>query len=261
MPQKGTDMSDAHEEVTETGSGNGFKPPYGSFTTLNNLFDRMTDEGGVPARVDRSYLSNLPGSVIATTTHALKQLDLADDGLRPLPTLVEIIEQPKLRKSILAGIIRDKYAAQLALGSRATTAQLEMSFRELGIHGSTTRKAIAFFLAAARYADVPVSPHFKTPKPPATERQPKPRGGRAGQGEQEPPPPPHDARQDALKGVDPFIVGLVNSLPAPGSVFPQETQDAWLETAKGIFKLIYKTGSDSAEARRETSATVEANGN
>lgn len=244
-------MTETITETAETTAANGFKPPYGSFVTLNNLFDRMADEGGVPARLDRSYLSNLPGSVIATTTHALKHLDLADDDLRPTPTLVEIVEKPKERKSLLAGIIRDKYAAQLALGNRATTAQLETSFREMGIQGSTTRKAIAFFLAAARYADVPVSPHFKTPKPPATERVPKTaKRGRSGQeDEQRPPPPPPDSRQEALKGIDPFIVGLVQSLPAPGSVFPQETQNAWIETAKGIFKLIYKTGADSPEVR------------
>lgn len=238
----------------------GFIPPYGSFKTLNNLFDRMAEEGGIPARIDRSYLSNLPGSVIATTTHALKVLGLVDQGLHPTPALVEVVENPDERKSLLAGIIREKYRPQLALGSRATTNQLEASFRELGASGSTVRKAIAFFLAAARFAEVPISPYFKTPKPVAGEKKPvrKPAGQTDPNAGQTPLVPHPDPSREALKGLDPFIQGLVRSLPEPGAVFPPETQEAWFDTARGIFKLLYKTGAPaSADARQPVSPNDE----
>lgn len=239
-------MSETETEATN-GTSEGFKPPYGSFVTLNHLFDRMAEEGGIPARIDRSYLSNLPNSVIATTTQALKELDLTDDQLHPRPILVEIVENPDQRKSLLAGIIREKYATQLALGPRATTAQLETVFREQGGSGSTVRKAIAFFLAAARYAEVPISPYFKTPKNP---NRVTGGGGRARESDlTPPPPPPPPPLVDPTSTLDPFIAGLVRTLPKPGEAFPVEKRKTWLATAENVFELIYTTGGDSTEAR------------
>jgi hypothetical protein len=55
----------------------------------------------------------------------------------------------------------------------------------------------------------------------------------------------------------PFIQGLVGALPEPGAAFPIEKQEAWFDTARGIFRLIYETGADSSEARRPTSTSVE----
>jgi uncharacterized LabA/DUF88 family protein len=36
------------------------------------------------------------------------------------------------------------------------------------------------------------------------------------------------------------------SLPAPGTDWPAEAQEDWLNTAKGIFKLIYNKHGQSA---------------
>jgi hypothetical protein len=164
----------------------------------------------------------------------------------------QIVENPDQRKSLLAGIIREKYNSQLGLGSRATTAQLEASFRELGASGSTVRKAIAFFLAAARYADVPISPYFKTPKPPAGEKKPaRSKTVDKADATKEQIDKTPDPSTQVLKGLSPFIQGLVQSLPEPGAVFPTEKQDAWFDTARGIFKLIYKT--DAEDTRRPVS--------
>jgi hypothetical protein len=40
----------------------------------------------------------------------------------------------------------------------------------------------------------------------------------------------------------PFILGLLQTLPEPGSRWPQSQQQQWLDTAKGIFGLIYEGG-------------------
>lgn len=239
-------MTETEQKTEEIQSGEGFAPPYGSFTTLANLIDRMADEGGIPARIDRSYLSNLASSVISTTTHALKSLDLADTNLHPTQTLIEMVEQPAQRKSIWKGIIQEKYAPQLALGKRATTAQLEASFREGGATGSTVRKQIAFFLSAARYAGVEVSPYFKTPSAPRSTPRNGARNVQPLPGRTPPAPPAPEPKVES--DLDPFILGLVKALPKPGSEFPIDRQKAWIDTAQGIFKLLYKTDSDSTEA-------------
>lgn len=44
-------------------------------------------------------------------------------------------------------------------------------------------------------------------------------------------------------GFHPFIQGLLDTLPAPDSVWPQNERKKWLETAENIFSLIYKEGT------------------
>jgi len=49
--------------------------------------------------------------------------------------------------------------------------------------------------------------------------------------------PPEEVR---LQGLHPFIQGLLDELPKPGSAWPEGKREAWLETASSIFKLIYR---------------------
>jgi hypothetical protein len=66
---------------------------------------------------------------------------------------------------IVATLLRTCYAPALALGTNATQAQLDEVFREeYGISDITVRKAIAFFLAAAKFAKLEVRPHFTMPR-------------------------------------------------------------------------------------------------
>jgi hypothetical protein len=50
-----------------------------------------------------------------------------------------------------------------------------------------------------------------------------------------PPPPPGGGG-----GYHPFILGLLDTLPGPGTVWAIEGRAAWLEAAASTFKLIYK---------------------
>lgn len=40
-------------------------------------------------------------------------------------------------------------------------------------------------------------------------------------------------------GLHPFFRGLLDTLPEPGSNWPQSKRDQWLETARNIFALLY----------------------
>lgn len=44
----------------------------------------------------------------------------------------------------------------------------------------------------------------------------------------------------------PFVVGLLQTLPKPESDWPVEQRVRWLQTASGIFDLIYKGNSGAA---------------
>ena len=43
----------------------------------------------------------------------------------------------------------------------------------------------------------------------------------------------------AVAGLHPFFRGLLDTLPEPGSNWPQPQRDQWLETARNIFALLY----------------------
>jgi hypothetical protein len=42
----------------------------------------------------------------------------------------------------------------------------------------------------------------------------------------------------------PFIQGLLQELPRPGSAFPEERRESWIELAKATFKLLYVENED-----------------
>jgi Family of unknown function (DUF5343) len=233
---------------TNTENGSKWSPPYTSFQTLMNTINRMAEQGGVPSRIDRSYLSNMPGSVRATFLGSLRSLELIDDDAKPTSRLISLVdahEDEDRKQELVTDMLKSYYAAALNLPPNATQAQLESVFREYGVSGSTLRKAIAFFLAAARFADLTLSPHFRLPRDPSTgERRPAParrstptaaqRGGAS-------PTWP----QPSAAG-HPLIAGLIRELPPPGEAFPASRQEAWFAIAKATFQLIYKTGADEA---------------
>lgn len=57
-------------------------------------------------------------------------------------------------------------------------------------------------------------------------------------------PPLTTGPASALLGLHPFFRGLLESLPEPGTAWPQVQRDQWLETARHIFALIYTDTED-----------------
>ena len=165
------------DEGSATTEGTG-APPYISFRTQLNLVERMADEG-VPPRIDRSYLSGLSGGYQSQVMAALRWLGYIDSEGWVQPRLVELVEQPDRRPELIGALIRERYPDLVALADeKATQGQLEEEFRKAGIGGATLRKAVSFYLHAANYAGIPLSPFFKVPaaqegRSPARGRKPR----------------------------------------------------------------------------------------
>jgi hypothetical protein len=135
-------------------------PPYVSYRTFRNFTIDLRQ--GIPSRVDRSFWgTKMAGSTGIQLMTALRFLSLIDEGDRPTEKLVRIVEsEGRERQEILKGIVRDKYAFvfdSLEL-ERATPAELGEKFKEQGAEGDVGRKCIAFFVAAANDAEIPLSP-------------------------------------------------------------------------------------------------------
>lgn len=232
-------------------TGTAFVPPYISFTQLTNVLDRMKAEGA-PSRVDRSYLGSWSGSAQAQFLKASRSLGLIDELGRPTQVLKDLVSEEEKRPAVMRAILEDKYPGPLALGKNATQQQLDESFRQYeGISGSTTRKAITFFLHAAKFAGIELSPFFKagrlstgggtTPRS-STRRRSRDQTGTNSEGEAMRPSPP--APTDPLASLHPAIVTLVKALPSFGDdgakpEFPAVDREAWFAYARATFNLIY----------------------
>jgi hypothetical protein len=194
---------------------------------------------GMPSRLDRSYLSNLPWSTQNHFLAACRTLKLIDEAGRPNPILISLVEKPEERPELFANILRDFYAGPMSLRGNATQAELEERFREYGLSGSTSRKSIAFFLHAAAYAKVPLSPHFRSPRTtdrPSAKRgkRPKPASANgAAEGETQPP-----ASAPSPLQLHPFIEGLLRELP-PDGAWSKDKRARWLKMAELTVDMLY----------------------
>lgn len=61
----------------------------------------------------------------------------------------------------------------------------------------------------------------------------------------------------AATGLHPFFRGLLESVPAPGTEWPLEGREQWLETARNIFALMYQEPGDERERARPVPTPVE----
>lgn len=138
-------------------------PPYTSFTTFSNFINGLV-ETGIPGRIDNSLMRNISGSAQSSLLGALRYLNLVREDKAPtdlLPLLATSDESQRgatLRKAM--ELSYPFLRAQTLDLANATPQQLAESLRALGASGGTLDKAIAFFLAAAQVAGIPVSAHI-----------------------------------------------------------------------------------------------------
>jgi hypothetical protein len=227
-------------------------PPYAPFRTLLSLIERMEKEGDAPARIDKSYLVNVPWSAQDQLMQACRSLGLIDASNQPTESLKRLVLDPDGRKQAFAAILKERYPAQLALGTNATQDQLADVFKAGGTTGATLTKAVRFFLHAAQYAEIPLSPHFKAPRAESAPRKPRKARGAAKNGndgdavEQPPPPPPPS--DDAPE----LIRNLLKQLPPEGATWSRAKAKSWLTIAETTFDLVYSWDDQAAPARKPT---------
>ncbi len=141
-------------------------PPYVSFGTLMGQIEKM-ESSGMPEKVNRSFLAGLSPAYQSQVLNALQFLGLADDTGTPMPRLHDLVSRPGDRPGIMRNLLSRFYPVQVELASvNATHGHLEDAFRRHGLSGDTLRKATMFFLHAAAYSGLPVSPHFRSGRGP-----------------------------------------------------------------------------------------------
>lgn len=141
-----------------------FRPPIMAFATLSNFIDDLASRP-LPPQIDRSMMSNKSGTDQNNLLSTLSAFGLIGEYQRLLPKLETLATtDPEQRQAELGKLVREYYPDAVELSeAHGTHQQLNDVFKEkfgLDSSGDTRRKAITFFLHAARAADLPISANF-----------------------------------------------------------------------------------------------------
>lgn len=162
-----------------------FRPPHMSFATLMNFLSDLASRP-LPPQIDRMMLSSKSGTDQNNLLAALTTFGLIGDQQRVLPKLEALaVTDEELRKAELRKLVQEYYPDAVKLSEiNGTHQQLQNVFKEkFGLDSADTRrKAITFFLHAARAAELPISAYFPNTRSgsggPGTPRAKKPRAAR-----------------------------------------------------------------------------------
>jgi hypothetical protein len=134
-------------------------PPaaYLPFKTFLSAFDVF--EHGIPNRIDRSMWRSQSGVVQGQILMTLRFFKLIGENDEPRPALERFVTLKDRRKEHVAALLQNSYKS--IFNHDLTKMTPKMLFDELenyGVSGETKRKASAFFLQAARFAELPMHP-------------------------------------------------------------------------------------------------------
>ncbi len=135
-------------------------PAYLPFRTFLNSIDAL--QNAVPKRIDRKIWRTSSGAVQSQIVIAFRFLGLVDDEDKPTPLLHRLVaaegeEQKKAIKKLVEKSYKDIIAHDL---TKMTPTLLEDEMGKFGISGGTRRKAVTFFLQAAKHVDLQLSPYL-----------------------------------------------------------------------------------------------------
>ncbi|HYJ88792.1 MAG TPA: hypothetical protein VEW46_22200 [Pyrinomonadaceae bacterium] len=135
-------------------------PAYLPFKTFLSALDRLAQ--GMPNEVDKecfpTYSSVVQGQIIG----ALRFFELIDDNGVPNGTVLERLAQQKTvggRKANLLPLLKSGYSEVIKLDlAKLTPSKLDAAFENYAISGDTKRRAKTFFIHAAQFVGLGLSP-------------------------------------------------------------------------------------------------------
>ncbi len=132
-------------------------PPYVPFKTFISAIEPLEQQ--IPERLDRTVWTDKNSWTISQILIAFRFFGLADHKNRPLPGLAKLVLDKTNRKNTFRSIFENCYQPITSHNlSTITINQIYEAIQKYGISGSTLKKAVSFFLAAADYAEMPLSP-------------------------------------------------------------------------------------------------------
>ena len=115
-------------------------------------------EHGLPKKLDRSMWRQ-SGIIQGQIMMALRFFSLIDENDQPTPALQRLVDGKEKRAQQIAALLMHAYKSILDHDlTRTTPKMLEDLMGDYNVTGDTRRKAVAFFLRAAKFAEIPMHP-------------------------------------------------------------------------------------------------------
>lgn len=230
-------------------------PPYVGFRTFMNFLDWLR-EVGIPSRIDRSFWGErLSGATGSQVLGALRFFGLVNKNGVPDSMLERMASNADDRKIALRALMQRYEAALNGLDlERATAGELDDRFRRYGLSSHTFRKAVVFFIQAAQYCGMPLSPYItrrrRAAKANGGVAQPR-RRGRPPKVQVESPKgetPDAGITQDIDRlGLHPSVAALLDDLNRIGAKWDQAERDRWMGTFVAVIDYAYPTNPATGE--------------
>jgi len=138
-------------------TNNKLTPPYLPYRTFLGSFERLAE--GVPPRIDRGIWKNQTGTIQSLIMGAYRFFGLINEQNHPSQKLKDIVAHRDAPNNYIKPLLEEKYAEIIKHNlSTMTEALINEFFEEaFGVDGDTKRKAITFFLQAAKAVEMPLS--------------------------------------------------------------------------------------------------------
>jgi hypothetical protein len=142
-------------------------PPYLPFKTFLSSLDALSH--GVPPKLDRTLWRSQSGVTQGLIMNAYRFFGLVDDEPDASDSSTDYLDKmakhPDKRPEVLRFLIEAQYEPILEKHdlTKMTLKMLEDAFEQaFSVSGGTKQKAITFFLKAAKFADMPLSPYLSS---------------------------------------------------------------------------------------------------
>jgi hypothetical protein len=138
-------------------------PPYLPFKTFLNSLDALSQ--GVPPKLDRSVWKSQSGFNQGLIMSAYRYFHLVTEKDDSTQDLAILAQHPEKRPTKMKELVEREYFFILEQSdiTKATMKMVEDAFGDVySITGDTRQKAISFFLKAAKFADLALSPYLIT---------------------------------------------------------------------------------------------------
>ena len=129
--------------------------PFLTFVAAIDALARRPDHD----RFDTSVWPNYSTATQAQLLGSFRFLGLIDDAGKPTNALKILVRDKANRKTIMRKILEASYSRIVNLGlTQISPRQFDDAMRQYGMKGETHKKVVSFFLRAAKYSELPLSP-------------------------------------------------------------------------------------------------------
>jgi hypothetical protein len=146
-------VAENHQDSTEQVA----PAPYLPFLTFLSAISAL--EHGIPKKLDRTIWPSQSGLIQSQILMALRFFELVDEQDHPTDLLHELVDENENRAGIITKMVNHSYRALIDHDlTKMTPKMLEDEMERYNVSGETKRKAVTFFLRAAKFAGMPMHP-------------------------------------------------------------------------------------------------------